>query len=406
MAPALSDRDRWIIAGAGLAAFAWFFFGLLHPWDLAHAFMVGAPIGRDFVNFWLGGYLALHHRLDLLVDLKRYNALIAHTFGHNPLDQFVFSYPPQALLFLLPFGAMPFVPAVLLWTGLNLFCVFRAVELMRGPHHLAALACCSPAVLLMVAYGHFDGYLALLATVILVQERERPLLAGLCLALMTVKPQLALMLGVFLLLTGEWRIVAISVPITLGLVAISIITFGLKPWIDFVTFTVPYHAALIADFVHSQLKSIISIYAGGRMIGLPGWAAEAIQWGFSFIFLAGAVIIYQRRGPEPRSIAVVLLTAIMALPYANGYDLALAAPALTLALFAERPRAERMFLPFIPALLLWTLPVFASFFGVLSWPVLPAVLTAILLVAMARENFGTDALAASLFIPFRIRSHR
>jgi hypothetical protein len=389
-ATALPDRDRWIIVGSGVTLMLLFYL-LLQPWDLAHSFMVGAPIGRDFVNFWLGGYLALHDRLDLLVDPQGYNALISQMFGHNPLDEFVFSYPPHLLLLLLPFGAMPFAAAITIWTILNVYSVFHAVELMRGRRDFAMLACAGPAVLMLVVYGHFEGVLALFAVFILIKGEERPLLAGVLLALMTVKPQLALMLAVFILLTGQWRIVAWSIPATLALVAISVITFGPKPWIDFVTWTVPYHAGLLSDFVLSQLKSTISIYAGARMLGLPGWLAQIIQWVASFAMLAGAVMVYGRRGAEPRSIAIALSMVVLAQPYANAYDLALAAPALTLALFAESQRDEQLFLPFIPALLFWTTPALASIFGAASWPVLPILLTTILLLAIARELAGKPA---------------
>jgi hypothetical protein len=107
--------------------------------------------------------------------------------------------------------------------------------------------------------------------------------------------------------------------------------------------------------------------------------------------LAGAVMVYGRRGAEPRSIAIALSMVVLAQPYANAYDLALAAPALTLALFAESQRDEQLFLPFIPALLFWTTPALASIFGAASWPVLPILLTTILLLAIARELAGKPA---------------
>lgn len=375
-----------MIVGGGLAAMALFYFGFLRPWDLSHWFMVGAPVGRDFVNFWFGGYLALHHQLDLLVDPQAYNALISRTFSHTLLDEFVFSYPPHAILFLLPFGAMPFTAAVWLWTALNLYGLYRAARMMGGRPALAALACSAPAALTMTIYGHFDGVLALLATVALLHGRQRPWLAGCCLALMSLKPQLAVMFGIFLLLAGQWRTVAISVPMTLGLIAISVVTLGTKPWIDFVTWTVPHHAAMLREFTLGYFKSTISIYTGSRMAGLPGWAGYLLQLPFSLVVLAGAVIVYQRRGPDPRSIAIVLWAVVLALPYANAYDLALAAPALTLALFDHGSGDDRPFLPFIPALLVWIVPAFAMIFGSASWPVLPAVLAAGLLLAIARER--------------------
>jgi hypothetical protein len=382
---ALSRQDRWAVLASGVFAMALFYFGLLRPWDLTHWFMVGAPIGRDFVNFWLGGYLALHDRLDLLVDAQGYNELISRTFAHEAPDHFVFSYPPHIVLVLLPFGAMPFAVAVAIWTALNLVCVFHAANLLRPRPGLAALACLAPAVLVMVAYGHFGGVLALLATFVLVKGKERPVLAGLCLAAMTVKPQIALMFGVFLLLTGFWRVVAISIPATLMFVAVSVVALGVRPWLHFMTWTVPYQTELLSDFVHSQLKSTISLYAGARMLGWPAWAAQAIQWAFSLVSLAGAVTVYIRRGPEPRSVAIALSVVVLALPYANGYDLAIAAPALTLAFFSESLADRRPFLPLIPALLFWIAPVFAFIFGIASWPVVPGLLAVVLLLAIVRE---------------------
>ena len=79
----------------------------------------------------------------------------------------------------------------------------------------------------------------------------------------------ALLFGLFLVPVGQWRIVALSVPWTLGLIAASVITFGVQPWVNFIEWTVPHHAQLLSDFVLSQLKPTISPYAGARMVGLP-----------------------------------------------------------------------------------------------------------------------------------------
>jgi len=106
-----SAERRWLVFG-GFALSVVLFFVVYKPWNLASDFMIGAPVGRDFVNFWTGGHLALTGRLDLLVDFAGYNDFIATTFDHhNPLDERIFSYPPHILLFLVPFAALPFIPA-------------------------------------------------------------------------------------------------------------------------------------------------------------------------------------------------------------------------------------------------------------------------------------------------------
>ena len=293
-----------------------------------------------------------------------------------------FVYPPHARLLLLPFGAMAYGAAAAIWSALNLFCVYRAAELMSPRRDLALLACISPAALMMLGSGYAGGFLALMATVVVIQGHTHPGRAGLCLALMTVQPQLALLFGLVLLLVGYGRAVSMAVPWTLALVAAATITCGMQPWVDFL------------DAAGAPPAAAISLYAGARMVGLPGWAAQALQWGFGFAALAGAALVFSRRGPEPRSIALMLLAVVLALPDAGGDGLVLAAPALTLALFAARPADDRPLLPFAAALLLWIMPAIAVLFAASSWPVAPVLLAAILLAAMAREIAWRPGLAA------------
>ena len=334
IAAALTDRERWIVVGGGLLA-------------TILATGIGLPAGA--------------------------------TTGA------VFPYPPSARLLMLPFGAMPYGAAAAIWSALNLFCIYRAAELIQPRRDLALFAALSPAALVALASGYAGGFLALMAAIVVVQGRERPGRAGLCLALITVQPQLALLLGLMLSLLGYRRAVLIAIPWTLALLAASVITFGVDPWTEFLRAGA------------TQPAAALSLDAGARMVGLPGWAAQTLQWSFGFAALAGAAVVFLRRGPEPRSIALLLLAVILALPGAGSDVFVVAAPALTLALFAARPGDERLFLPLVPAALLWGIPVLAALFGAVAWPVAPVVVAAIVLAALARETawkqVGQDSIA-------------
>ena len=118
------------------------------------------------------------------------------------LDAFV--YPPHANMLLLPFGAMPSGAALAIWTALNLFCLLRARELLGSPPDLILIAAVSPLTVIMVATGYPVGFLALMMTIVLAQGHERPGPAGLCLALMTVHPQLAFGFALLLLPGLAW----------------------------------------------------------------------------------------------------------------------------------------------------------------------------------------------------------
>jgi hypothetical protein len=378
-----SHRDRWSLAGGGLVASLAVLILVCHPWDLRNAFMIGAPVGRDFANFWLAGRLALEGRLDLLVDLPGYNALLFHVFDHFATDWLAFSYPPTALLFLAPFGALPHLPAVLLWTAANLALMAGAIRLLSADRALPWIVCISPGAFMMVAFGHFGGALGFLATYALTGADRRPALAGICLALLGVKPQFAASLAVLLLLTGGWRVVAYAVPASAALVAASVVAFGIQPWLNFFEWTIPFQNRVMAN-IPDKAFWMMSVYTTARMAGLPQWAAWALQVPYSAAVMAGAVFLLLRKRHARATIALALFAAIAALPYAAIYDLAVTAPALAVAMLAGRP-GEPGLAPGWAAVALWLAPAFAIPFGLMGLPIVPAIIALMVLIGLLHQ---------------------
>ncbi len=328
-----SSRTAALVMGAGLAAFLLVYL-CYRPWDLHGGAMIGAPFGRDFVNFWLGGRLALQGSLPTLADLPAYNDLVARSFAHTRGDSFIFSYPPHILLLLAPLACLPYHLALAVWTAGNLAALAIAARVVahgeRGGGRLAGVATClSPAALVMVLYGHFGGLLALALATIVGDGKRRPVVAGLCLAGLTVKPQLALVVGLVLLGAGRWRCVCASIPATMLLLGASVAAFGLDPWRGFLDVTLPEQARMLADFEVGMLGTTISPYLGARALGLSGGGAAAVQLLVGGAALALAVRALRREGTRRQAVLATALAAVVALPYSNAYDLALAAPALT-----------------------------------------------------------------------------
>jgi hypothetical protein len=381
---AISGRDRAALVGGGAAIFLLVYIADIRPWDLHDAMMIGAPVGRDFVNFWVGGRLAIEGRLDLLVDFDRYNDLIFQLFHHNARG-LVFSYPPHILLLLVPFGALPFLPAVLLYSAGNLALIAAATRLLARDRALAWAACLAPAALVMVAVGHFGGLLAFLAIFILTRGARRPILAGCCLALISIKPQFAAGLALFLLLVGQWRVVLAAAPATAGLIGLSVLAFGVKPWIGFFDWTLPFHAQLLSSFQLSAFRTATSAYTVARMAGLGDAAAQVVHFAYAMPFFAGAAYLYVRRGADPRVIGLALFGVLALLPYTAIHDAAIVIPALTVALFADSGRACRPFLPLGLASALWFAPDFAIPFGQFALPIVPVAMMVAMAVALLGE---------------------
>jgi alpha-1,2-mannosyltransferase len=391
---AIPARDRRILVGGGVAVTLFILVVVCRPWDLHDALMIGAPIGRDFANFWIGGVLAIKGKLDLLVDFDGYNELLFQTFHHNPRG-LVFSYPPHILLFLVPFGALWHPLSVLLWSAGNLWLIARAVRLLSDERGLPWVAVLSPAALIMVAMGHFGGALAFLSIFILTRAGARPIAAGCCLALLTVKPQFAASMGLFLLLVGQWRVLVSGAVATVGLVGLSVLAFGIQPWIGFFEWTLPFHAQLLTHFQVGAFRTAMSIYTTARMEGLGDGAAKLLQLAFALPVLVATVYLFRRRGADAQTVTLTLLGVLLILPYTAIHDLAIVAPSLTVALFASGAK-DRPFLSLAPASALWLAPPFSVPFGQLVLPIVPVVVAIVLVVALVGQFRPRRAAAAGL----------
>jgi alpha-1,2-mannosyltransferase len=212
--------------------------------------------------------------------------------------------------------------------------------------------------------------------------------AGICLALMSVKPQFAMAFGVFLLFTGRWRALLWSFPATACLVGLSVAAFGMKPWINFVEWTMPFHATVLSVYAHEVLRTVVSLYSAARLMGFSASVGYGLQYVYAMVVLIWAAALAIRCGMTPRVVAIGLLSVLTALPYFSNYDLAIAAPALTIALFASQPGEERPFLTIIPASLLWMAPVFSASFDALSLPVVSVGISVVLLLAMYGQTIA------------------
>ena len=339
-APILSARDRAILgAGAVVSLLAWL---AMRPWDF-QGWMIGAPLGRDYVNFWLAPRLVLAGQGAMLTDLPAYAETVMGLFGLRRDPMLLFSYPPHTLFLLMPVATLPFIPAVLVWTGTNLACLALAMRVVLrhapGRAMLAAI-CLSPPAVAMMMYGHFGGILALAATVVLFEAGRRPVLAGLGLAVLSVKPQFACALGLMLLGAGYWRCLLVGVLATLALVALSAALFGVALWQGFFAVTLPIQSAFVTQFNAKMIETSVTAYFAARFSGVPGGVAWVLQGAVS-LFALGAGIAALRRGiGRTGAPAVILLATLVMQPYASHYDLAIAAPALIPVLFGENADAS------------------------------------------------------------------
>lgn len=347
------------------------------PWNLHDGPMIAAPFGRDFVNFWTGGRLALQGSLATLTDFDAYNRLIAGWFGHTRDDALMFSYPPHALLVLAPLAFLPYTAALIIWTVANLLALAwttRRLAPRRHRHFLIVAASLSPAALMMVLYGHFGGLMALAIAIVVLDGEKRPVVAGFCLAALTVKPQFATLLGLILLGAGRWRCLPVAALCTVALLLLSAALFGVDVWRGFLTVTMPEQSAILADNEAGMLHTTISVFFAATTLHVPATLAWMIQGIVTVAALVVGVLSLRRGDADVLVMLAVPLAMVVALPYANHYDLAIAAPALTILLMEHGTDSRAG----ISRLLAWLVPPLAWHMAALGIPLVPAATAATL----------------------------
>jgi hypothetical protein len=176
------------------------------------------------------------------------------------------------------------------------------------------------------------------------------MLAGILFGILTVKPQLGLLLPVMLVLTGRWRTIAAAAATTAVLVAATAALYGPDIWIECLTKTGAQQIRLLQT---TGLYLIPSAFAGMRLMGLPAEAAWAVQAVQSAAALAAAVWTFRRPRDRTLSIALLVTATFLFTPYSYWYDLT----AIAYVAGLLRQRDDNTTLDHCLILAAWALPV-------------------------------------------------
>ena len=351
--------------------------------------VIGYPIGRDFINNWVGPQLAFGGRLATLFDLSGYHAALGELFG-RPVPFHNWGYPPFTLPVFWLLAQLPYPAALAVWT-FGLFAIFAGITLsqVEHPNRAAALIALAfaPACLIN-AVGGQNGFLtaALFIGGILVLDR-RPMLAGVLFGLLTFKPHLGLVLPFVLLALGAWRTIASATLTALALVAGSVALFGIEPWRQYVEVTGSYQVRLLEHFEGFYTCMMLSALAGARTFGLSYPVAMAVQIAVA-LPVVGAACWAVRATRDPARRAFVLASAApLVTPYAFNYDLTALAAVLVWQLCRPAPgdfgRRAILFLG-------WIMPLLAMYLNTYGLGLAPLALVLVLWLAV-RDAAGVPA---------------
>ena len=281
-------------------------------------------VSVDFYVFWAAAKLALQGLPLDAFDVDRIREIANVTQeGWMP-----WAYPPGFLLLVTPLGLLPFAPAWAAFMALSVAALALATRPFTAgrPHLLLAIAL-APAILPCLLVGQTSIlWLAGLMAALAALHAEKPLLAGLFIGLLTLKPQLGLLLPVALIAAGQWRTILAAAVTAIALAAIPTALYGTAYWPEMLAM-LDQHGATVRGAI-ADLTLMISPYSALAALGVAEPAALTAQWALTALCALAVFAVWRRPATSFDLRAATLLSAIpLASPYLWHYESAFLAPA-------------------------------------------------------------------------------
>lgn len=300
--------------------------------------------GQDFLNYWAGPQIAAE-TISALFNGPAYEKML-HQLYSAEFAALRWSYPLHSLFFFMPFAALPYHAALTLWVllGVTAFLGTAAMALPEpNRKHALLLLAASPIMLLELLTrqnGFFTGAGAL--GVLLLLQHKRPVLAGILLGCLTIKPQLFLLWPLMLVMDKQWRCIAAATATTLLLLGTSLMAHGLTAWQQFADVVPALQWTLInhpSIFDKRQLYQLmmVGLTPSLRILGTPDLLVYGAQALLSLLVLAGTILAFRHRLHFSQRLVLLASGSLIITPYAFNYDMTLLTVGLAL-VWTERPR--------------------------------------------------------------------
>jgi len=240
------------------------------------------------------------------------------------------TYPPQFDLLMAPFAFLPGWAAYFLFTTITLVAYLMTLRVIAGSNFAHVLVVFFPTIAITISIGQNGLLTGALIGLICINAERRPVLSGLALGVMVIKPHLAVAAGIYMLLTRRWPAVLSAAIVVIASSLVCTLAFGPQIWIAWLG-SIREAASYLEDGRY-QLFRMISAYAALYNAGLAPAGAFWGQMALAALALV-AVALAVVRGPSPRfALGVVAVASVMISPYAYDYDLPIVGIGLALLL--------------------------------------------------------------------------
>ncbi len=287
----------------------------------------GERIANDFVNVWAAGRLALEGHAPAAYDWTLHKAAEVRAVGHDFANYYGWHYPPTFLFVAAGLATLPYLASAIVWLLATLALYAAALGKILGGRAGAALALGFPAALWNITAGQNGFFTAALIGGALCFLDRRPALAGLCLGLLTYKPQFGLLFPLVLIADRRWRTIVVAAAVAVALAALSWLVFGAASWIAFVQGLSATSRVVLGEG-GADWNRLQSMFGLVRAHGASETLAWSVQAATALAAAGTLVVLWRSRATFEVKAAALACGALLATPYVYMYDLVVLAVAV------------------------------------------------------------------------------
>ncbi len=329
-----ADRASVVYAAA-------FFLTIVATTILTDGVAIGARgvVGGDFLAFYTAGEFALSGEAAGAYHFAAFDAALK---ARAPLETvgMMWQYPPAMFFIAAPFALAPYKAAFIAWTLAGWSVLGWSLRRIGFRGETLRILLFSSLTVSILSYGQISAMTAGLLFLAAYDPKQRWLTAGLAAGLLTIKPQLGLLLPFAFLAIGAWRTIAVACAAAALLHLSSFLAFGVEGWTAFIDAVLRFSDEIAGAATLTPPRGMTTVFGQLKLMGLPGETAMQGQYAASAILAALTVIVWRKKIDPLAKAAFVCAGAIIAAPYAYGYEMtALLLAGVYLARIAQTPRA-------------------------------------------------------------------
>jgi arabinofuranan 3-O-arabinosyltransferase len=281
----------------------------------------GLGIPTDFVNVWAAGKLALQGHPALAWDWDVQRTIELDVLKQDwPGGYFAWHYPPPFLFVAAFLAQFPYTVAFVGWVYASFMPYIIVMRAIVGRAFGFVLAAGFPIVFTNALVGQNGFFTAALVGGTLYLLPVRPVLAGICLGLLTYKPQYGLLFPIVLIASERWTTFVSAGITAVVLAAVSLLAFGLESWQAFFHWLPHFSQAFLVEGKATWWK-LQSLYSLVRYLG----GSEQLGWAFQWVLTAAVavVLVLLWRSPIRYGVkaAALAVGTLLTTPYLFMYDI-------------------------------------------------------------------------------------